>query len=116
MTKVVLLDIDNTLLDFSSCVRQVVRDGFLEFGLGEYRDWMSDVAMRVTGELWGRIERGELDLDSLERMRWNLVFEELGIDFDGVVFETFFKERLFWSAIPMPHALEPPPPIARYSM
>lgn len=106
MTKVVFLDIDNTLLDFSACVRDVMREGFSRFGLGTYHDWMYDVAMRITSELWARIEQGELALDSLEEMRWNLIFDELGIDFDGVVFEAFFKERLFWSAIPEPHAME----------
>ena len=101
-----MLDIDDTLLSFEGCVRQTMREGFPVFGLGEYREDMYEAARRVNVRLWGQIERGELDLAALEQVRWNTIFSELGLSGDGVAFEHYFKERLFWSAVEVPGARE----------
>lgn len=106
MIRAVFLDIDDTLLSFAGCVRQTMREGFPAFGLGEYREDMYGAARRVNALLWGQIERGELDLPALERVRWNMIFSDLGLDGDGVTFERYFKERLFWSAVEVPGARE----------
>jgi len=39
-------------------------------------------------------------------VRWNMVFEKLGIDFDGVAFETYFRDCLHTNAIPENGAIE----------
>ena len=106
MIRAVLLDIDDTLLSFAGCVRQTMREGFPAFGLGEYREDMYGAAERVNALLWGQIERGELFLAALEQVRWNTIFSELGLVGDGVAFERYFKEQLFWSAVEMPGARE----------
>ena len=94
------------MLSFEGCVRQTMREGFPAFGLGEYREDMYEAARRVNARLWGQIERGELDLAALEQVRWNTIFLELGLAGDGVAFERYFKERLFWSAVEVPGACE----------
>lgn len=106
MIRAVLLDIDDTLLSFEGCVRQTMREGLPAFGLGAYREDMYEVARRVNVRLWGQIECGELDLAALEQVRWNTIFSELGLVGDGVAFERYFKERLFWSAVEVPGARE----------
>lgn len=106
MVKVVFIDIDDTLLSFSGSVREIMRTGFAEFGLPACTDGAYAVFERVNAELWRRIERGELDLPGLERIRWNAIFDELVIDFDGIAFEAYFRRKLFSSAISAPHALE----------
>ena len=106
MIKVVFLDIDNTLLSFSGYVKDTMRKGFSQFNLCTYTDDMFDVFERVNNGLWRQIERGELTFEQLEKVRWNKVFAELSINFDGVAFEKYFRASLFDNAIPEPYANE----------
>lgn len=104
MIRAVLIDIDDTLLSFEGAVRQTMQEGFPLFGLGEYSEDMLPVFGRVSGGLWLKIERGELTLPQLEQVRWNRVFEALGLEGDGLAFEEYFRRQLFWSAIEVPGA------------
>ena len=106
MTKVVFIDIDNTLLSFSEYVKDAMRNGFREFGLKEYQEEMFPIFHRENDILWCQIEKGELTLQELEKIRWNNIFKALDIEFDGVVFEAYFRKYLFSSAIPENGALE----------
>ena len=81
--KLVLIDIDNTLLDFDAYIRRTMEEGFAHFGLRPYEPWMYDVFHR-----------------------WNNVFAALDMDFDGVVFEKYFRTALHESAIPVNGARE----------
>ncbi|MCI6731838.1 MAG: HAD family hydrolase [Lachnospiraceae bacterium] len=106
MIKAVLLDIDNTLFSFDGYVQYSMKHGFEKYGLRLFEDWMPSVFHRINNELWGRIEKGTLTFEELGKIRWNLVFRELGIVFDGVVFEQYFRKELFRSAIPEDGALD----------
>lgn len=100
MIKVVLFDIDNTLLSFSGYVKEAMREGFSRFSLTPYSDAMFPVFERINNALWQQLEQGTLTFEELTARRWNLIFQALGIDFDGTVFEAYFRERLFYSAVP----------------
>ena len=106
MIKAVLIDIDNTLLDFDAYVQQAMRDGFEKFGLGRYEDSMYQVFWQINTEMWRGIEQGNLTYEELMASRWNRIFAELGISFDGVIFENYFKDALFESAIPVSGAMD----------
>ncbi len=106
MIKVVLIDIDDTLLSFTDYVRDAMRDGFAHFGIGVYREDMLPVAASINGKLWRQIERGELTFEGLQKIRWNMIFDALGIDFDGLVFERYFRDYLYDSAIPVDGAMD----------
>ena len=106
MIKALLIDIDDTILDFDAYVRDAMKNGFAEFGLGEYIEEKYLTFERVNSGLWHAIEKGELTFNELKRIRWNRVFDALGIDFDGVRFEKYFRDFLFYSGIPMDGAGE----------
>lgn len=106
MSKVILLDIDDTLLSFQSYVREAMKSGFRVFGLIPFEEEMLDVFHKVNSRLWHRLEQGSLSFEELKKIRWNLVFEALGIEADGVKFENYFRDCLFDSAIPEEGALE----------
>ena len=106
MIKAVFIDIDNTILSFSEYVKQAMREGFVKFGIGKYDDSMFSVFERINTGLWQEIERGELTYDELLKIRWNRIFEAITLSFDGEVFEKYFKECLYDSAIPEEHATE----------
>ncbi len=106
MIQAVLIDIDNTLLDFDAYVQTTMRDGFETFGIGPYEEPMFDVFTRVNNGLWHQIEKGTLTFGELTKVRWNRVFEALGIECDGPAFETYFRACLKDSAIPVEGAFE----------
>lgn len=97
--KAVFFDIDNTLIDFDACVRSIMKAGFEHFGLPAYRDEMFAVFEEENKKLWSKIEDGSLSFQKLIECRWNIVFARLGIDFDGPIFETYFRARLKDTAI-----------------
>lgn len=106
MIRAIFLDIDNTLLDFDEYVRQSLREGFEKYGLAQYEPWMYDTFTKVNTKLWQQLERKELTFDELKEIRFQLIFQELGIEYDGPTFETFFREALNVSAIPIAGAYE----------
>lgn len=97
--KAVFIDIDNTLLDFDAYVKETMREGFVKFKLKEYDDSMFDVFTKENDKFWRMIENKELTLEELKKIRWNRIFEKLGIEYNGEEFETFFRAKLNDSAI-----------------
>lgn len=106
MLKVILLDVDNTLLSFDKFVIEAMKSGFEKFEIGIYEDGMFSDFNRINAELWKQLERGEISFEDLKKTRWNKVFEHLGLSADGVAFEKYFRECLFESAIPEEGAME----------
>ena len=104
--KAVFLDIDNTLLSFDGYIIETMKKGFAHYGLKPYEDSMYDTFTRINNGLWEAIERQELTFEELQKIRWNRIFEAMGIDFDGVTFEKYFRDNLWDNAIPMDGAME----------
>lgn len=100
MIKVVFIDIDNTLLSFTGYVREAMREGFSFYGLKPYTEAMFPVFEKINNSLWRQLEQGTLTFEELIKCRWDLIFKELEIDFDGIIFEEYFQKRLFNSAVP----------------
>ena len=99
--KAIFIDIDNTLLDFDAYVKESMRKGFAKYGLPEYEPYMYDIFKNVNDKLWHDIELGRITFAELKKMRWNKVFEALGMDADGDSFEQYFRDELRESAIPV---------------
>lgn len=106
MIKAVFIDIDNTLLSFSGYVKQAMKEGFEKYGLPAYNDSMYLTFEEINNGIWKDIEKGKLSISDLRRVRWGRIFKALGIDFNGKVFEDYFRSSLFNSAIPEPGAYE----------
>ena len=106
MLKVILFDIDNTLLSFDKFVIESMKSGFKKFEIGRYEDAMFHVFNQINTGLWQKIENGTMSLGDLQKKRWNLIFKQLGITADGEAFEKYFRACLFESAIPVDGAME----------
>ena len=106
MLKVILFDIDNTLLSFDKYVKESMKNGFEKFEIGIYEDEMFDVFNKINTYLWQEIEKGNIDFKELQKKRWKMIFECLGITADGESFEKYFRQCLFESAIPVDGAME----------
>ena len=106
MVKVILFDIDNTLLSFDGYVKESMKSGFKKFEIAIYKDEMFSVFNQINTGLWESLEKGEIGFEELQKKRWNMIFERLGISFDGEIFEKYFQDCLFESAIPEDGAIE----------
>lgn len=101
MLTTLFFDIDNTLLDFSACSKDSMQRAFEDYGL-HFADDMFDTFVAQNNMLWRRIELGELTKDGLFKIRWNIIFEKLGIaGVDGEEFEEDFHKYLNVSCVPV---------------
>lgn len=103
--KAILIDIDNTILDFNASADKAIKDAFDFFGLPRPTGLFSTFK-RINDELWGQIEEGSLTMAGLHEIRWKLIFKEFNIDFDGKTMEERFLNNLFHCAIPVADAEE----------
>jgi HAD superfamily (subfamily IA) hydrolase, TIGR02254 len=101
----VLMDVDDTLLDFKECARENVRGCCRKNGI-EYSDSMFDFFLNRNIILWKRIEDGLLTVDELHRTRWAGIFRDLGIEADGPAFELDFIAGLRDTSVPVAGAHE----------
>ena len=103
--KAVLIDIDNTLLDFNKGAEIVVEIAFNKCGL-TYKNHYIKTFIEQNDLLWEKIERGELTREGLHKIRFNTIFKVLGITGDGVKTEIEFRKALFNIAVPVEGAQE----------
>ena len=101
----VLMDVDDTLLDFKECARENVRGCCRKNGI-EYSDHLFDFFLNRNIILWKRIEDGLLTVDELHRTRWAGIFRDLGIEADGPAFELDFIAGLRDTSVPVAGAHE----------
>ena len=77
MIRVIFLDVDNTLLSFTGYVKQTMKEGFAHYGLKPYEESMYAVFEKINNGLWQKIEKRELTLEELMKIRWNTIFAAL---------------------------------------
>ena len=80
MIKVVLWDVDGTLLDFHAAEQAAIKSLFREFGLGECTDHMLADYSGINLGYWKAMERGEISKDELLYRRFEDFFSKYGLD------------------------------------
>lgn len=93
MIKAVLLDIDNTILDFNECSKQAMEMAFLGNGL-PFEEEYAKTFRKINDGLWLRIESGEITREYLHSERFNLILKELSLEGNGRKIEKDFLENL----------------------
>lgn len=95
MIKVLLWDLDNTLLDFPTAEREALRGAFAAFGLGPCPEDMVARYSALNAGYWKRLERGEITKAWLLPERFRDFFHREGIDFtDYAAFNDDYQRRL----------------------
>ncbi len=85
MIRNILLDLDDTILDFAAAERAAVARALKDFGVEP-----TDATLKLYSEInlshWKRLERGEIDRHEVLVGRFRTLFEQLGItgDIEGV--------------------------------
>ncbi len=93
MIKVVLLDVDNTIMDFHECARQSMEFTAQELGVS-FPENIFSIFTEINNGLWHQVEREEITVDELHHIRWNKIFAAIGLDFDGWIFEQSFLKNI----------------------
>ena len=103
--KAILIDIDDTLLDFRANAHLAMERAFSQFGLpfSEERFHLFEVRNLA---LWKRLERKELTKEELFRIRWKSILAEMQLNADAGAMEDAFRTELHRSAIPVDGARE----------
>ena len=96
MIKTVFIDIDDTLLSFPHCADFSAKMAAKEVGI-TLPENTGEVFTRHNKALWKKIEQGIYTLEDLRRVRWNTVFADLCISYDGEAFEVLFRKYLAYS-------------------
>ena len=77
--KVLLWDVDGTLLNFQEAEKFAIRACFSQFGLGECTDAMLEEYSAINQKYWQRLERGELSKPQVLEGRFLEFFSNHGI-------------------------------------
>ena len=80
MIKVILWDIDGTLLNFEEAEKHAIRACFAQFGLGECTDHMLADYSAINRVYWQKLERGEMSKPDILIGRFATFFEKYGLD------------------------------------
>ncbi len=95
MIKVILWDIDGTLLNFLAAERNAIRACFEKFGLGDCTDEMIGRYSAINKKYWKRLENGEIDKPAVLRGRFEEFFADEGIPFEKIdELNTEYQQRL----------------------
>ena len=84
MKKIILIDLDNTLIDFNECARHSIINIFNDLGF-YYDENVFKTFITENVRIWKRLEVGEIDKAFLRANRWNIILGKLGIDYDGTM-------------------------------
>ncbi|UNT96423.1 HAD family hydrolase [Allobaculum mucilyticum] len=104
--RAVWVDVDQTLLDFDACAKEALMEAFRQSGL-EWDEKYFPIFLSENAKLWDRIENGEMDRDTMVKMRFPFIFKSFHLPLeDPVGFERIFTPRLNTAVHPMPGAIE----------
>lgn len=93
--KVVLWDIDGTLLNFEAAEKAAIRKCFAIHGLGECTEEMLDCYKEINRGYWQKLERGELSKPEILVGRFRDFFAGFGLDTEKAeAFNADYQVRL----------------------
>ncbi|MGB6179497.1 YjjG family noncanonical pyrimidine nucleotidase [Carnobacterium sp.] len=88
-----LFDIDDTILDFTATEKSTLSTLFEQQGI-VLTDEIEYSYERINQSLWQAFERGEINRTEIFASRFPLLFEELNLDIDGLLFEKNYRHFL----------------------
>ena len=103
--KIVLLDLDNTIIDFNECARHSIMNIFEELGFS-YTEKVFETFICENVKIWKRLEKGEITKAELRANRWNIILGKLGIEYDGTIIEEKFENGVAQGAYAVEGAYE----------
>lgn len=102
---VLLLDIDDTILNFQSNEKQALTRIFQDYHIDNNQEnWA--LYHRINRQLWEDYEEGRIERDVIFKERFTRFFSNLGLEADGVVADQTYRRYLDEGHDVMPEAKE----------
>ena len=98
-----LIDLDDTILDFQMAEAQAIRSTFAAFSVEPTRE-RCELYSRINLGFWKRLERGELTREQLIEGRFAALTEALGISGDALAWAQTYSKNLSQGAYFLPGA------------
>ncbi|MCB0688795.1 MAG: YjjG family noncanonical pyrimidine nucleotidase [Saprospiraceae bacterium] len=89
----ILFDLDNTLLDFDGAADQALSDTLTELDLDGQKD-LKFSYHQINHQCWSRFERGEIDIPTLKKQRFELFVSENHLNVDAELMNRKYLDRL----------------------
>lgn len=105
MISTILIDIDDTLLDFDLCAKWAMLEAAKKMKLILPQDTY-DYFKKINDSFWKQMEKKKIKSDGIYGVRWERVSQAIGMPFDGAAFEEYFLDNLSKSIIQVDGALE----------
>ena len=80
--RALLLDLDDTLLDFHAAERFALSETLKEFGIPPKEEYIIAYS-KLNHEMWQKMEAGGITKDELRATRFPLFLERMGLRADG---------------------------------
>lgn len=103
MYDIILMDLDNTILDFSIAERESFKELVKEIGMS-YTDDLLQKYRKLNKSLWHSIEQGKIPKEIVLNTRFNEFFKLYGIEVDGEEIEKKYRFYLDNSSALVPNA------------
>ena len=103
MYDVVLIDLDNTVLDFDAAESRSFKNIIENAGM-DYTDELFQKYQEINTSLWRDLEQNKVSKDTVLTTRFQKLFQLYGIDVDGRIWEMQYRSCLDDSADLIPHA------------
>jgi len=88
-----LFDADGTLFDYDRAETWALSETFAQYGHA-FRPGYGDIYRRVNGPLWDALEQGDVTQDRLKVLRFEMLFDELGLAVDPAAFSDSYSRQL----------------------
>ncbi len=93
MTDTLLIDLDDTILDFHASEARAIRLTLTEMGV-DATDEVVKLYSRINDEEWKKFERGETTREILVVHRFRRLYEALGVERDALATKKIYEIRL----------------------
>ncbi len=88
-----LMDLDNTLLDFDLAAQNALQHSFRAFKISN-EEQAHATYRKVNGQCWSEFEEGLIDVNTLKRKRFQCFVQELELDIDSEAINRYYLKRL----------------------
>ncbi len=101
---IILMDIDNTLLDFDAGTKESLQKLLAHFGLELTEERLARF-FEINNALWTAYEHGEIEKSYIFPTRFQQYLGEMGVETDYLAANGMYADGLKQSAVLMPHAI-----------
>ena len=105
MIKTILLDLDDTILDFKSCEKQALAASLTNFGIAFCNDDVSEYS-RINDQMWKLLEKGQITREELKTQRFRLFLNRFDASVSPERFAETYMQNLSQTGVLIDGALE----------